>query len=204
MTLRSLVAAAALALAACAQQPTGTGAASEERVVLLPGSDGATGALLVRQGGNEATLDTPYASTGPSAGGALAVTQAGRAQVEAQFGDVLRALPPAAAGYLVYFVLGQDELTAESRKELGSILDGIAQRPAPEILVIGHADQSGPDSVNETLALRRAERVRDLLVQRGVSSERISAVGRGSREPAVQAAQGVAEARNRRVEISVR
>jgi outer membrane protein OmpA-like peptidoglycan-associated protein len=46
--------------------------------------------------------------------------------------------------------------------------------------------------------------VKELLVQRGVRAERIVAVGRGSREPAVRAAEGVAEARNRRVEISVR
>jgi outer membrane protein OmpA-like peptidoglycan-associated protein len=43
-----------------------------------------------------------------------------------------------------------------------------------------------------------------MLVQRGVRPDRIIAVGRGSREPAVRAPEGIAEARNRRVEISVR
>jgi outer membrane protein OmpA-like peptidoglycan-associated protein len=172
--------------------------------VLLPGAEGRTGALLVRQGGSEARLDTPYATADGAADGALKVTHVDRAQVQAEFGDVLSALPPAPLSYTVYFVLGQDELTEESRKELGPVLDDIARRPAPEVAAIGHADQTGPERVNETLALRRAERVRDLLVQRGVAAGRISVVGRGSREPAVTAAQGVAEARNRRVEISVR
>jgi outer membrane protein OmpA-like peptidoglycan-associated protein len=202
MTLRALAAACVLVLAACAQQPPG--ARTADRVVLLPGSDGKTGALLVRQGGSEARLDTPYAATGGSADGTLKVTQLDRAQVEAEFGDALSALPPAPLSYTVYFVLGQDELTEESKKELAPVLDDIARRPAPEVAAIGHADQTGPERVNETLALHRAERVRDLLVQRGVSADRIAVVGRGSREPAVAAAQGVAEARNRRVEISVR
>ena len=202
MRLRALLAASALALAACAQQPPG--AAPRERVVLLPGGDGKTGALLVKQGGSEARLDTPYATAGGSADGTLAVTHVERAQVEHEFGDVLKALPPAPLSYIVYFVLGNDELTEESRKELGPVLEDIARRPAPEVAAIGHADQTGPERVNETLALRRAERVRDLLVQRGVAAERITVVGRGSREPAIGTAQGVAEARNRRVEVSVR
>jgi OOP family OmpA-OmpF porin len=204
MTLRALVIALAVAgLAGCVQPPH-QGSGPGEYVVLLPGSDGAAGALLVRHGDSEARLDSPYASTGSSADGQLAVTQADAARVQAEFGDVLRALPPAAVSYTVYFTLGQDELTEESRKELAPILDDIAKRPAPDVAAIGHADQSGPERVNETLAMRRAERVRDLLVQRGVPASRIEVVGRGSRDPAIRAAQGVAEARNRRVEISVR
>jgi OOP family OmpA-OmpF porin len=202
MRLRALAAAFALTLAACAQQPLAPD--SGERVVLLPGSDGSAGALLVQQGANEVRLDTPYASTGGSADGTLQVSRADPAQVRAEFADVLSALPPAPLSYTVYFVFGQDELTEESRKELAPILEQIARRPAPEIAAIGHADQAGPERVNDTLAMRRAERVRDLLVQRGVRAERIEVVGRGSREPAIRAAEGVAEARNRRVEISVR
>ena len=200
MRLRALL--GALALAGCAQQPLQTTPA--ERVVLLPGSDGAAGALLVRQGDSEARLDSPYASTRASSDGQLAVTRADSGQVQAEFAEALRALPPAPLSYTVYFALGLDELTEESRKDLAPILDDVAKRPAPEIAVIGHADQSGPERVNETLATRRAERVRDLLVQRGVPAARMEVVGRGSREPAIRAAQGVAEARNRRVEISVR
>jgi OOP family OmpA-OmpF porin len=113
-------------------------------------------------------------------------------------------MPPAPLSFIVYFVFGQDELTDESRKELAPVLQDITRRVAPEVTVIGHADQAGPERVNDTLATRRAERVKELLVQRGVRAERIVAVGRGSREPAVRAAEGVAEARNRRVEISVR
>ena len=66
------------------------------------------------------------------------------------------------------------------------------------------AFETGPERINDTLSIRRAERVKEMLVQRGVRADRVSAVGRGSREPAVRAPEGVAEARNRRVEISVR
>lgn len=190
-----------LALCACAQQPT---APSADRVVLLPGSDGTTGVVLVEQGGQQATLDTGYASARASASGALELARVDPAAIRAEFRAALDALPPAPLSFIVYFVFGQDELTDESRKDLVPILQDVTRRPAPEVTVIGHADQAGPEHVNDTLALRRAERVKDLLVQRGVRSDRINVVGRGSREPAVRAPEGVAEARNRRVEVSVR
>jgi outer membrane protein OmpA-like peptidoglycan-associated protein len=54
------------------------------------------------------------------------------------------------------------------------------------------------------LSLQRAERVKQMLVERGVSAERIDVAGRGWREPLVAAERGVDEPRNRRVEVSVR
>ena len=57
---------------------------------------------------------------------------------------------------------------------------------------------------NDALALRRAETVRAMLIARGVAPENIVAVGRGKRELLVPTADGVAEPRNRRVEIVVR
>jgi OOP family OmpA-OmpF porin len=190
-----------LALTACAQQPT---APSPDQVILLPGSDGTVGAVIVQQGGQSATLDREYAAARASAAGTLEVSQADPAGIRAQFADALGALPPVPVSFIVYFVFGQDELTEESRKELGPVLQDMARRQAPEITVIGHADQAGPERINDTLAMRRAERVKEMLVQRGVRADRINAVGRGSREPAVRAPEGVPEARNRRVEISVR
>jgi outer membrane protein OmpA-like peptidoglycan-associated protein len=201
MMPRACVLMLVLALTACAQQPT---APSPDQVILLPGSDGTVGAVIVQQGGQSATLDREYAAARASAAGTLEVSQADPAAIRAQFADALGALPPVPVSFIVYFVFGQDELTEESRKELGPVLQDMARRQAPEITVIGHADQAGPERINDTLAMRRAERVKEMLVQRGVRADRINAVGRGSREPAVRAAEGVPEARNRRVEISVR
>ena len=52
--------------------------------------------------------------------------------------------------------------------------------------MIGHTDRVGAVPYNDTLSLRRAERVRDELVKVGVASERIRVEGRGEREPLVQ------------------
>ena len=57
---------------------------------------------------------------------------------------------------------------------------------------------------NDALARQRAETVRAALIARGARAENIVAIGRGKRELLVPTADGVAEPRNRRVEIVVR
>jgi outer membrane protein OmpA-like peptidoglycan-associated protein len=74
----------------------------------------------------------------------------------------------------------------------------------PDVLVIGHTDKVGNDAYNDALSKARAEVVRKALAERGVAAENMVLVGRGKREPMVPTADGVAEPRNRRVEILVR
>jgi outer membrane protein OmpA-like peptidoglycan-associated protein len=120
------------------------------------------------------------------------------------FGAALAAQPARPTSFILYFLEARDELTPDSRQLLGRIVDEIARRPAPEIVVIGHTDRVGAVPYNDTLSLRRAERVRDELVKVGIAAERIRVAGRGEREPLVPTPDEVAEPRNRRVEITVR
>ena len=203
MIARSAALLVAVLLGACAA-PQPPAQVSRDRVILLPSASGAQGAVIVKRGVHEAILETPYTGAAGGAGGALHVGPVDEQAVREAFAGALEALPPPPASYTVYFVFGQDELTEESRKAIEPVLDEVARRPAPEITVVGHADQTGAEHVNDALSLSRAERVMRLLVQRGVPAERIVAAGRGSREPLVRAPEGVAEPRNRRAEITVR
>ena len=76
--------------------------------------------------------------------------------------------------------------------------------PAPEVRVVGHTDALGTDSLNDELSMQRARIVRAGLVDKGIEPTRVEAVGRGKRELLVPTRDGVAESRNRRVEIQVR
>ena len=70
--------------------------------------------------------------------------------------------------------------------------------------MIGHTDRVGALLYNDTLSLRRAERVRKIFVERGLPTGAIHTAGRGEREPIVPTADEVSEPLNRRVEINVR
>jgi outer membrane protein OmpA-like peptidoglycan-associated protein len=126
------------------------------------------------------------------------------AQVAKKFTAALAAMPAKPASFSLYFLEGSDELAPESRSELARISAEIAARPVPEIAVIGHTDLVGSEQFNDLLSMHRAQRVREELVRAGIEPERIELVARGKREPLFPTAEGVAEPRNRRVEINVR
>jgi outer membrane protein OmpA-like peptidoglycan-associated protein len=184
-------------LGACATpQPQGS-------VVLLPDAGGKPTAVTVTQGGQQVVLDRPYAGAELSSAGPKPFASSVQ-EVQAQFGAALAARPLPPAQFTLYFVEGRDEFTPESKKVIDEIFGEIARRPVPDVQVIGHTDAVGSNAVNDPLSRQRADVVRSGLVARGVPADRIVASGRGKREPAVPTADGVAEPRNRRVEILVR
>jgi outer membrane protein OmpA-like peptidoglycan-associated protein len=198
--IRSALAGAVMALsvallAACAT-PQGT-------VVLLPDAAGRDTAVTVAQGDKTALLDKPYAAARLTSQGPQQYSSSAQ-DVQAQFAGALAARPAAPAQFTLYFVEGKDEFTDASKRSIDSLFAEIAKRPVPDVLVIGHTDKVGNDAFNDALSRQRAEVVRAALVARGVAVENIVVVGRGKREPIVPTAEGVAEARNRRVEILVR
>jgi outer membrane protein OmpA-like peptidoglycan-associated protein len=174
-----------------------------ERIVLLPSQDGHPAAVVVKQGDRQVVLDKPYAAT------ALNIAdpwpyRASEAEISAGFGDALAAQPSRSASFTLYFVEGSDELTDESKRALESVFADLRQRPVADVLVVGHTDAVGTPAFNDELARKRADTVKAMLVGRGVRADDIVAIGRGKRELLVPTAVGVAEPRNRRVEIVVR
>lgn len=172
-------------------------------VVLLPEKDGGATALAVRQGDQQALLDRPYAAATLTTSGPRAY-QSDAAEVQKLFGPALAAQPPRPARFTLFFVEGTDTLTDESKRLLDAMFAELAGRPVPDVVVVGHTDRVGSDPFNDALARQRAETVRSALIGRGIAPENVVAVGRGKREPAVPTPDGVAEPRNRRVEIFVR
>jgi len=176
--------------------------ASKGTVVLLPEPDGKPTAVTVRQGNTEIVLDQPYAAA--KVARSLDAYQSSPQAVEAQFGPALAAQPVRAETFVLYFVENKDEFTDESKRLVDKVLAEVARRPVPDVLVVGHTDAVGTDQVNDALGLRRAETVRQALIALGVRASDVQAISRGKRAPAVPTADGVAEPRNRRVEIIVR
>jgi outer membrane protein OmpA-like peptidoglycan-associated protein len=180
-----------------------TACASKGTVVLLPDADGRDTAVVVKQGEQQVVLDKPYAAARQTASGPSAY-QSNAQEVAAAFGPALAAQPPRPKFFTLYFVEGKDEFTDDSKQVIEGVFAEITRHPVPDIVVVGHTDRVGTDPYNDTLARQRADTVRAELIRRGIAPDNIVAIGRGSREPVVATAVGVAEPRNRRVEIIVR
>ena len=192
-----------LGLAVCAAAVVAACATPTGEVVLLPAQDGHRSVLAVQQGDREVLLDKPYAAAATTTQGPRAFESSPK-EVEAKFGRALAAQPARPQSFTLYFVEGGNELTEDSKRVFESVFPDIARHPVPDIVVIGHTDSVGTDAYNDRLSLQRADAIRNALIERGIPAEDIVAEGRGKRDPLVATAQGVSEARNRRVEIIVR
>jgi outer membrane protein OmpA-like peptidoglycan-associated protein len=179
-------------------------AAPRERITLLPGADGKPGAVVVATAKGETLLDQPYRSAQVGRDADIAMVTEQESAVRQRYAPLLAALPTGAAVFTVYFETSTEDLVPESAARFAQIREELALRPAPEVIVIGHTDRVDSTGYNDALSLKRAERVKQLLVEAGVPADSIAVAGRGEREPAVQTADGKAELRNRRVEIRVR
>lgn len=102
----------------------------------------------------------------------------------------------------IYFRSGSARLAPESRHVLDTVVDVFAKCPELAIQVSGHTDSDGSDSQNLELSRRRAESVRDFIVNAGVAANRLTAVGYGEARPVAANDSSKNKALNRRIEFS--
>ena len=117
---------------------------------------------------------------------------------------LLSAMPAPPRNYVLYFIEGTTDLTAESRPVLEEIKAEIARRPGVDVEVTGHSDTVGKADDNDALSLRRAEQIVGVLSTVGIDRSLMTAVGRGERELRVPTMDNVENPLNRRVEVLVR
>ncbi len=98
----------------------------------------------------------------------------------------------------VFFDFDSYNLKSGAYSEIGRISNVLNQFPQTTIRVEGHTDATGPENYNLELSGRRAEAVKNALVQRGVDPRRIQTVGFGESQPVSSD-----NAANRRVNIVI-
>lgn len=101
----------------------------------------------------------------------------------------------------ISFATGRADIQPELRPILDQFAWGLNAQPGLEMRIVGHADSTGNDAINDPLSLQRANSVRDYLSARGVSPAMVYTEGRGSREPVASNSTAAGRAQNRRVEI---
>lgn len=125
-------------------------------------------------------------------------------EADPEMEPAMAALPPEPYRARLYFIFDTSQFTAESEVAAKQVFDEIKSRQIAEAIVIGHTDTMGSEQYNIGLSERRAERVRQELIRRGIPENIIITKGMGESELLVDTADEVDEEKNRRVEIDVR
>jgi len=101
----------------------------------------------------------------------------------------------------VLFKTGSFELLTGARERLAKVSGIVLAYSSLHLSVEGHTDSVGTDDFNQQLSEKRAQAVRDYLVQQGISSDSIVASGFGKTAPVASNDTSDGRQQNRRVEL---
>ena len=85
----------------------------------------------------------------------------------------------------VLFDFDKAVLKPEGRQEVDKLIDEMRAHPQDTVTIVGHTCDIGAASYNMGLGQRRADAVRNYMIQMGIDANRVNAISRGLTEPAV-------------------
>ncbi len=103
----------------------------------------------------------------------------------------------------IFFEFGKDKIQKKSFKTLDKAVEVLKPFPSLRFEISGHTDDVGSEDANIDLSRRRAESVRNYLVEKGIDASRIETVGYGRSKPIDTGKSAKARAKNRRIEFRI-
>ncbi len=103
----------------------------------------------------------------------------------------------------INFETNSATITQDSDPILRKALNTLRTNPDLRVEIQGHTDDVGSSAANQRLSERRANAVRDYMVQNGIDGSRMTARGYGEDQPLVQNDSAENRARNRRIQFRV-
>ncbi len=103
----------------------------------------------------------------------------------------------------VHFQAGSGKISPKSYFALDEVAAILKDNPTVTVEIQGHTDSQGGDELNQKLSDRRAEAVKDYLVGKGISGDRLQTKGFGPSVPVADNETKEGRARNRRIEFKV-
>jgi len=182
-----------------------SGCAPSTRVILLDSGE-TKNAVVVKTAAGEQVLDQQNTYTVISSA-TQKPTQTKVIQpqdLERQYGAFIRSAPKPPRKFILYFEPGSTTVTNVSKKQFPEIEKAIQERIPCDVNIIGHADRTGSKEYNIKLSLQRARKVHSWLQQLKVDLNNVIVESYGEEDPLFPTADGVAEPRNRRVEMLIR
>lgn len=101
------------------------------------------------------------------------------------------------------FDFDSSTLRTNARNDLGDLSQSLQEYPNTNILIVGHTDSRGSNEYNQDLSERRAGSAASYLIDRGVTPDRLTTLGKGETEPVASNDTDYGRQQNRRVEVAI-
>ena len=101
---------------------------------------------------------------------------------------------------IIYFDFDKFNLSEVSKNKINKFLNNYGS-VINEYLVVGHTDTKGTNKYNLSLSIKRAEVVKEILINNGIQQSSIKILGKGEESLAVDTPDDTKQPANRRVEI---
>jgi outer membrane protein OmpA-like peptidoglycan-associated protein len=172
------------------------------------GAGGTIGALIGKKAGNTAIGALIGGAVGGTAGAFI-----GR-KMDRQAAEIKQTVPGAdvvreGEGLIVKFDSGilfdvnKTALKSAATTNLQNLATSMQNNPDTNISIIGYTDNTGSDSYNMDLSVRRAAAVKSAITANGVSGSRLTTQGKGETDPIADNSTEAGRTQNRRVEIVI-
>lgn len=101
----------------------------------------------------------------------------------------------------IHFDFTETSLSVAEKEKLSALALLLQAETNVKVKIVGHTDELGPETVNHLVGLNRARAVKNYLIAKKISANRLEVVSEGEKKPIASNETEVGQARNRRVEI---
>jgi outer membrane protein OmpA-like peptidoglycan-associated protein/Tol biopolymer transport system component len=103
----------------------------------------------------------------------------------------------------IFFKFGSAELMPESMPEINQVAKLLRENSSMKIKITGHTDDIGTDEANQLLSEQRASSVVQAIIQKGIEPKRLTAEGKGEKQPIADNKTPDGQSQNRRIEMTI-
>ena len=101
------------------------------------------------------------------------------------------------------FKAGHSYLSTDGAQKIDAVAAVLSKHPGDSVTVAVYTDNTGTDAKNLKVSQRRADHIKKELVKKGVSQDRITAMGKGDADPVAANDTDNGRAQNRRAVFSI-
>jgi len=104
---------------------------------------------------------------------------------------------------LIKFENNSAEIVPESYHIMQKYADFLIKYTSYSANIVGYTDSKGSSKYNQNLSEKRANRIKEMLIQKGVDRSKVSATGKGEANPIADNTTAEGRAKNRRIEAEL-